>query len=144
VAQLAEQFSTQSDIHTISARFSTDFPIIRADEKRIQEVFENLLSNALKYSPAGGEVVIGGEAREGEVLLFVRDEGLGIEESEKELIFERFYRVDDQLSRSTQGAGLGLYLVKSIINAHQGRLHLHSAPGRGSVFYFTLPIEPEE
>ena len=144
VTRIAEQFRTQSNIHTISSRFPSDFPVIRADEKRIQEVFENLLSNALKYSPSGGEVEIGGEAREDEVLLYVRDEGMGIEESEKELIFERFYRVDDRLSRHTQGAGLGLYIVKSIINAHQGRLYLRSVPGSGSVFYFTLPIAPED
>ena len=144
VARLAVRFRNQSEVHRISLRFPPDFPTIRADEDRIREVFENLLSNALKYSPAGGEVEIGGERREGEVLLFVRDEGMGIAEREKERIFERFYRVDDKLSRSTQGAGLGLYLVNSIVSAHQGRLHLRSTPGRGSIFYFTLPIAPEE
>ena len=144
VARLAARFRTQSETHRISLRFPPDFPTIRADEDRIREVFENLLSNALKYSPAGGEVEIGGERREEEVLLFVRDEGMGIAEREKDRIFERFYRVDDKLSRSTQGAGLGLYLVKSIVSAHKGRLHLRSAPGRGSVFYFTLPIALEE
>lgn len=144
VARLAERFRTQTTLHRISLRFPPDFPAIRVDQERINEVFENLISNALKYSPHGGEVEIGGEQRENEVLLFVRDEGMGIDESEKERVFERFYRIDDKLSRSTQGAGLGLFLVKSIIKAHHGRLHLRSAPGQGSIFYFTLPVSPKE
>ncbi|MCY3834949.1 MAG: ATP-binding protein [Anaerolineaceae bacterium] len=144
LATLVEHYRKQSARHSLSLKFSPDFPCITADPNRIKEVFENLISNALKYSPQGGEIEIGGESREEEVLLFVRDEGMGIEDSEKERIFERFYRVDNTLSRSSQGAGLGLYLVQSIIKAHQGRLHLSSNPGRGAIFYFTLPIQPRE
>ena len=140
VEQLAARFRTQSSAHRINLRFPPDFPVIQADEERIREVFANLLSNALKYSPAGGDVEIGGERRDQETLLYVRDEGMGIDEREKERIFERFYRVDGALTRSTEGAGLGLYLARAIVNAHGGRLMLRSVPGRGSIFYFTLPI----
>ena len=142
VAKLVEHFRKQTSQHTLALKFPPDFPSIYADRDRIKEVFENLISNALKYSPHGGEIEIGGEQREEEILLFVRDEGMGIDESEKNLIFERFYRVDNKLSRNTQGAGLGLYLVQSIIKAHHGRLNVKSTPGRGSIFYFTLPIVP--
>ena len=142
VAKLVDHFRKQTSKHTLALKFSPDFPSIYADKDRIKEVFENLISNALKYSPQGGEIEIGGEQRDEEVLLFVRDEGMGIDESEKNLIFERFYRVDNKLSRNTQGAGLGLYLVQSIIGAHHGRLNVKSSPGRGSIFYFTLPTAP--
>lgn len=144
VARLVERYRKQSSKHTLALKFPPDFPHVVADPDRIKEVFENLISNALKYSPQGGKIEIGGEPREEELLLFVRDEGMGIDESEKERIFERFYRIDNRLSRSSQGAGLGLYLVRSIIKAHQGRLHLSSAPGRGSIFYFTIPIQSRE
>ena len=143
VSHLVKGFRKQSQRHDFSLRFSSDFPSIHADEKHLREIFENLLSNALKYSPAGGKVEIGGERRDDEVLLYVRDEGVGIDEREKERIFERFYRIDGNLSRETQGAGLGLYLAKAIVQAHHGRLHVRSKPGRGSIFYFTLPIQRE-
>ena len=71
--------------------------------------------------------------------VYVRDQGVGLTESDQERIFERFYRVDDALSRRTQGTGLGLFLARAIVEAHGGTMRVESQPGQGSTFYFTLP-----
>jgi signal transduction histidine kinase len=113
---------------------------VRGDEVRLRQVMDNLISNAIKYSPAGGAVEVGGEFDRDSVTTFVRDKGVGISEAEQPHIFERFYRVDGTLSSKTQGTGLGLYLTKAIVTAHGGDIYVKSAPGQGATFYFTLPI----
>ena len=113
---------------------------MQADEKRLRQVFDNLISNAIKYSPEGGHIEVGAKEEAGRVVAYVRDEGVGIPEDEQATIFERFYRVDSSLRRATQGAGLGLYLARAIIRAHGGDIWVQSAPGQGSTFYFTLPV----
>jgi signal transduction histidine kinase len=102
-------------------------------------VFDNLLSNAVKYSPSGGTVEVGGQATDESVMIYVRDEGVGIRQEDQARIFDRFYRVDGALSRKTQGTGLGLYLAKAIIEAHNGTIGVESQPGQGSTFFFSLP-----
>lgn len=138
-ARVVERFQTQSGKHQFKLTFPEDFPVIQGDEVSLRRVLDNLLSNALKYSPKGGTVEVGGEFDEKSVTVFVRDEGVGISENDQEHIFDRFYRVDDALSRKTQGTGLGLYLVKGIIEAHNGTIGVNSKPGTGSTFWFTLP-----
>jgi two-component system phosphate regulon sensor histidine kinase PhoR len=101
----------------------------------------NLLSNAIKYSPEGGRIVVSGRQTDDYVYIAVTDQGIGIPARERDRIFDRFYRVESALSRRTQGAGLGLYLVKSVVEAHGGRIWVESNPGRGSTFVFTLPRE---
>ena len=102
----------------------------------------NLVSNAIKYSPDKGKITVSGRFDENQVYVAVSDQGIGIPAGEQERIFDRFYRVDGALSRRTQGAGLGLYLVKSVVEAHGGRIWVSSTPGQGSTFVFTLPREP--
>ena len=102
---------------------------MRADEVRIRQVLDNLVSNAIKYSPNGGTITVGGEAKSDRVTIYVRDEGVGITEQDQEHIFDRFFRVDGALSRSTEGTGLGLYLAKAVIEAHGGSIHVTSKPG---------------
>ncbi|NWG15340.1 MAG: PAS domain S-box protein [Chloroflexi bacterium] len=138
-AQVVERFRTQTQQHELVLDFPPDFPIIRGDETRLRQVLENLVSNAIKYSPNGGMIEIGGGVDDEMVTIFVRDQGVGIPEREQERLFERFYRVDDTLSRRTKGTGLGLYLARTIIEAHGGRIRVKSKPGQGSTFYFTLP-----
>jgi len=106
----------------------------------MREIFSNLISNAIKYSPDGGLIRVGGWAEEGEVQVYVSDEGVGIPATEQERIFDRFTRVDNSLTRKTPGAGLGLFLVKAVIEAHGGRVWVESQPGQGSTFNFTIPI----
>ncbi len=138
-ARLVDKFRTQTDQHTLSAEFAPDFPVIQADAARLEQVLSNLISNAIKYSPKGGAVRVTGRARPDEVTVCVSDEGIGIPIEEQDRIFERFYRVEDALSRRTAGSGLGLYLAKAVIDAHGGRIWVESAPGRGATFSFALP-----
>ncbi len=139
VRQVVERFSTQTDRHQFEVDFPDDFPIVLADEERLRQVLNNLISNAIKYSPNGGVIRIGGWADEEWVTVYVADQGIGIPPEEQGRLFERFYRVDSSLRRKTQGAGLGLFLCKSLIEAHGGRIWLRSEPGKGSTFFFSLP-----
>ena len=92
--KVAAEFRTQTGRHTIQLDFPEPLPPVMGDEERLREVIGNLLSNALKYSPQGGEIVVGGRADAGEVRLFVSDQGIGIASAEQQKIFEHFYRVD--------------------------------------------------
>ena len=123
----------------IELSFPDDFPVIQGDEARLRQVIDNLLTNAIKYSPADKTITVGGRFTETSVIIFVRDEGAGIARDQIDKIFDRFYRIDDTLTRRTQGAGLGLYLAKAIVEAHGGDISVKSQVGSGSTFYFTLP-----
>ena len=114
-----------------------------ADDRRLRQVFDNLISNAVKYSPQGGNIEVGAKADGRRVLVYVRDSGIGIPEEEFDDIFEPFYRVDSSLRRRAQGAGLGIFLVKAIIQAMGGEIWVESELGKGSAFFFTLPVAEE-
>ena len=135
-----ERFQTQTDQHTFRLDIPPDLPLVRADARRIRQVFDNLLSNAIKYAPDGGEIGVSATVEADQVIVAVHDQGVGIPDEEQGSVFARFYRVDSSLRRSTQGVGLGLYLVRAIIKAHGGDVWLQSTPGTGSTFYFSLPI----
>jgi PAS domain S-box-containing protein len=112
---------------------------IVCDENKLRQVLTNLIDNAIKYSPDGGEVEIRLDAEHGECLIEVADEGLGIPSSELERIFEKFYRLDPQQTRGVGGSGLGLYICRELVERMNGRLEVESEPGRGSRFTVTLP-----
>jgi PAS domain S-box-containing protein len=137
--RLVQRFRTQTDQHTFEIDFAPDFPTVQADEERLTQILTNLLSNAIKYSPQGGQITISGRFDQEQIYVAVSDQGIGIPAGERDRIFDRFYRVDSALSRSTQGAGLGLYLVRSAVKAHGGRIWVSSNAGEGSTFVFTLP-----
>jgi len=132
-------FRTQTAHHKFELDFGPDFPAVWGDPERLGEVLTNLVSNAVKYSPEGGMIWVGGRSDQTGVTAYVADEGIGIAPEDQDRIFDRFYRVDSGLRRRTEGTGLGLYLVKAIIEAHGGRVWVESMPGRGSIFMFTLP-----
>ncbi len=136
--QAVERFKSQSGRHSFKLNFDDDFPPVPGDSVRLRQVIDNLLNNAIKYSPDGGLIEVGGCADDVSVSVYVRDEGVGISEADSEHIFERFYRVDGTLTRKTQGTGLGLYLSKAIIEAHGGTMRVESEPGQGATFIFTL------
>jgi PAS domain S-box-containing protein len=138
-ARAVERFSKQTQRHTFVLSFPNDYPAIQGDARLLRQVIDNLLTNAIKYSPNGGTITVGGRYSETAVNFFVRDEGVGIPESEQQRIFDRFYRVDGNLASKTKGTGLGLYLVRAIITAHRGEIHVKSQLGHGSTFYFSLP-----
>lgn len=124
---------------------TTDLPsepvTVKADRDQIEQVLLNLLDNSRKYTPAGGQVEVVLRREGGNAIVVVKDTGIGIPQEDLPRIFERFYRVDKARSRKLGGTGLGLSIVKHIIEAHLGRVWVESEPGKGSRFYFSLPIE---
>lgn len=140
VNKLVEDFRTQTDQHDFEVDFPEELPPVVVDFERIRMVLSNLLANAIKYSPQGGTIRVGGWAQDNRAIIYVTDQGIGIPESEIPHIFERFYRVDNRLSRTAAGTGLGLYLCKAVVEAHGGEIWVRSKPGEGSTFYFSLPI----
>jgi K+-sensing histidine kinase KdpD len=135
--RVADRFTTQSNNHSILANFPDKFPVILADETRLEQVVSNLVSNALKYAPKG-EIRITGAVRPEQVIVCVSDEGPGIEAKDLPHIFDRFYR-STKAVKHTKGAGLGLYLARAIIEAHGGRIWADPKPDSGARICFSLP-----
>jgi two-component system sensor histidine kinase KdpD len=115
-------------------------PRLRGDAARLRQVFANLLDNAVKYSPDGRNVEVRAHASDGGVVVAVRDHGPGIQREHQRLIFEKFGRADG--SAGKPGTGLGLFIARSIAEAHGGRIEVDSAPGRGTTMSLVLPLEP--
>ncbi len=131
--------------HRLRCEFEPGFPEIIADPDRVHQILENLISNAVKYSPDGGEVVVRGGRDDGTVRIDVVDQGLGIEEQSWERIFQRFHRGDDAAGNHVPGTGIGLYLVRYLVDAHGGDvIVVDSKLGEGSVFRVRLPIQPPD
>jgi two-component system OmpR family sensor kinase/two-component system sensor histidine kinase BaeS len=119
-------------------------PEVSIDAARIRQVLMNLLSNALRHTPAGGTVTVSGSLTATDLHITIQDSGDGLEPDQLSLVFERFYRADPSRSRDTGGTGLGLAIVKAIVEAHGGRVEARSAgKGMGATFVFTLPLTVE-
>ncbi|MFZ5969581.1 MAG: PAS domain S-box protein [Bacillota bacterium] len=121
--------------------FDTDLEerVVACDPDKIERILLNLLSNAIKFTPAGGLVLVKLMNEEDRVILTIKDTGIGIPEEKQELIFERFMQVDKSFTRNCEGSGIGLNLVKSLVEMHNGKLQLNSTPGEGSEFLIELP-----
>jgi heavy metal sensor kinase len=113
---------------------------LHGDEELIRRMILNLLDNAVKYTPEGGEISVGLFRQNGNAEIIVRDTGIGIPETDQRRVFDRFYRVDKARSRALGGAGLGLSIVSWIVEAHEGQIEIESAPDRGSTFRVQLPL----
>lgn len=143
--ETARKFGSQSEQHTFKVEFPADFPTVRGDERRLVQVLNNLIGNAIKYAPEGGNITISGKVYGDDVMVSVRDMGIGIPVHEHHRIFQQFSRLDNALSRSTEGAGLGLFLTKAIVEAHNGRIWFSSnEAGPGTTFTFCLPRNQDE
>ncbi|TKJ29039.1 MAG: two-component sensor histidine kinase [Chloroflexi bacterium B3_Chlor] len=125
---------------TIVRDLPADLPLVNADPQRIGQVLFNLLDNALRHSPAGAAITVKATELEEAVQVDVTDQGAGLDEQELPLVFERFYRGDKARSRVTGGAGLGLTIVKQLVEAHEGEVWAQSDAGRGATFSFALPL----
>jgi two-component system sensor histidine kinase KdpD len=123
------------------SHYQEPLPLIDADPRRIRQVLDNLLSNAVKYSPEGTEIAVVCEVMEKELMVRVRDQGVGISPEELDKVFDRFYQASSGASQRGGGVGLGLAICKGIIEAHGGRIWAESTLGKGSTFIFTLPLE---
>ena len=160
VKQVLSEMQSQTSKHTLKLNFKPPLPHIRVDAEKMDQVMTNLISNAIKYSPNGGDILVDvrftraahdceGRCHNAPLLKFpcyiisVTDSGMGIPEDELGHIFDKFYRVNDKTVRSIPGTGLGLYICKIIVEAHGGRIWAANRPGGGSVFSFTLPLDLE-
>ena len=125
--------------HRVELAVDAALPDIEIDVLKLTQVFENLLDNAVKYTPAGSRVDVQIRLAGTDVEVAVRDNGPGIPAPDLPRLFERFYRVDKGRSREQGGTGLGLSIVKHIVQLHGGRVWVESEIGKGSAFFFTLP-----
>ncbi|MDO8568001.1 MAG: ATP-binding protein, partial [Dehalococcoidales bacterium] len=117
-----------------------EMPLAWADADRTAQVLRNLLSNALHYTPEGGDIAVRLASDASGVAVAVIDTGVGIPEKDLTHVFERFYRVDRSRTRSTGGSGLGLTIVRQLVEAQGGRVWVESAQGKGSAFSFRVPV----
>jgi PAS domain S-box-containing protein len=120
--------------------FSGSNVLVHADRERISQVLINFLNNAVKYSPNSKEITVKNVIKDGQVMVFVQDSGIGINKADQEKIFERFYRVTGKDEKTYPGFGIGLFICSQIIERHQGKVGVTSEPGKGAVFYFSIPL----
>lgn len=145
IVQVVEQLLPRAATGQVklSSELPPSLPAVLCDPDQIQQVLLNLIDNALKYTPAGGQVLVQAWAEEAEVKVAVKDTGVGIPAADLPQVFDRFYRVDKARSRALGGTGLGLAIVKDIISEHGGTVSVDSEIGKGSQFVFSLPrIKP--
>jgi PAS domain S-box-containing protein len=137
--KVVRRLSGLTSIHQFAVEFPEDFPSVMVEPNLTEQVLTNLIENAVKYSPRGGKVTISGTRLNGQLKVTIADEGVGIPLGDMDHLFERFHRGEKGQSK-IQGTGLGLYICKTIIEAHGGQMTAVSQPGRGSQFSFTLPL----
>ncbi len=140
IDDVADRVRPNAPNHTLTLDLQPDLPQLQGDRDRLTQVASNLLNNAVKYSPTGGRITVSTRADGDQLRLDVRDEGLGIPADALETIFERYSRVDSQATKDIQGTGLGLPIVRQIVQLHGGRVWAESELGRGSVFHVVLPL----
>jgi PAS domain S-box-containing protein len=131
----------RADKHRIRMISSNNLPRVNVDARRISQVVENLIDNAIKYSPKGTEVVISASKIGDEILISVDDQGQGIPTEELKNIFNPMYRIEQKAYSGIDGMGLGLYICQRLVEAHGGRIWAESTPGQGSIIQLTIPIE---
>jgi signal transduction histidine kinase len=120
---------------------SKKIPRVKADQEKISLVIENLLENAIRYTLPGGSITISLNLREKELEFSIQDTGIGIPKKEQKNIFTKFFRASNAIKTETEGSGLGLFVSKNIVEAHGGKIWFESQEGKGSTFYFTIPIK---
>ena len=142
-AEVVERVVEATQVHapaevTLAVSADKEVPLVAADKDKVRQVLVNLVENAIKYSPDGGTIEVGVEGHNGAVRFWVRDEGLGIPEGEEQKIFEKFYRLDPQMSRGVGGTGLGLYICNELVGRMGGRIWVEANGRKGSTFLFDL------
>lgn len=144
IKDLIEEFSALADAAKLKleAEVRTRKPFcVKVDEDQIYRLISNLVANAIQYTPPGGDITLVLDCDDNYALIQARDTGIGVAPENQAQIFDRFYRVNDDRSRQTGGAGLGLAIARAIAEAHQGSLHVQSEPGKGSTFTVRLPFK---
>jgi PAS domain S-box-containing protein len=137
---VAAEANVRADEYRILPKITKRLPRVNIDVKRIRQVLDNLIDNAVKYSPSGSEIAISAVESGDELLISVTDQGPGIPPEELTNVFERMYRIEQRLYSGADGIGLGLYICQKLVEGHGGRIWAESPPGQGSTFKFTLPL----
>ena len=138
--QIQSQQSTNK-VYEIIRDYPDKSVWIEIDTDKMTQVIDNILNNAIKYSPDGGKVTVTMQTTDTQLILSISDQGLGIPKKDLPLIFDRFYRVDKARSRAQGGTGLGLAIAKEIVKQHKGFIWANSEEGEGSTFTIVLPYE---
>ena len=139
---IVDDLSRQTNEHRFIVDLET-LPILDVDPGRIEQVIRNLLDNAVKYSPYGGLIVLRGEVEPERVVISVSDQGVGIAPQHLNRLFEKFFRIESETDQHVVGSGLGLPIVRTIVESHGGQVWAESKLGQGSTFFFTLPLSEE-
>lgn len=143
--QVAEALRPQAELknQTMSVSIDSDDAYLMGNELQIQQAFNNFINNAIKYTPEAGSVMVRGKVEDGEFRFEVEDTGFGIPKDRQDKLFERFYRARTPGTEDIPGTGLGLSLVKSVVQRHGGDVWFKSQEGKGSIFGIWLPVNPE-
>ncbi|MCO4476515.1 essential two-component sensor histidine kinase [Streptococcus infantarius subsp. infantarius] len=141
--QIKSQHTVAGKQYEIVRDYSIKSIWVEIDPDKMTQVLDNILNNAIKYSPDGGKITVSMKTTETQLIISISDEGLGIPKKDLPLIFDRFYRVDKARSRAQGGSGLGLAIAKEIVKQHKGFIWAHSTYGKGSTFTIVLPYEKD-
>jgi signal transduction histidine kinase len=137
VAELRPE--SQARGQDLRMHLAQELPTVRGNPRRLRQVISNLVGNSIKYTPAGGHIVVEAVVAEEHITISVSDDGIGIPLEDQPYVFDKFFRVDAPETSDIPGTGLGLSIVKSVIEKHGGRVWVESTPGKGSVFTVLLP-----
>ena len=144
-ATLAEKFGARKlPKHTLHFEYEANLPPMRADYDKLFEILDNLISNAMKYSPAGGEIVVSALKKRKLIEIQVRDQGIGIAPEQVGNLFQKYHRIHNEKTKHIRGTGLGLYICKKMVEGHGGAIGVRSKFGQGSTFFFTIPVWQQE
>jgi signal transduction histidine kinase len=136
-----EKITPLSQDRHISLGFPDALPSVKADSLRLERILYNLVDNAVKYSPGGGKIKVFAERKGKDLLIGVSDQGTGISQHEQSKLFEPFQRLNPKEASLGKGAGLGLLVCRRLVEAHGGKIWVESELGRGSTFFFTMPLK---
>ncbi len=141
IFEVAERMAPIAPGHLIDLKLEKDLPKMRGDQDKLIQVLYNLLSNAVKYSPQGGHIIVETRREEAQIHISVQDQGVGIPAEALEKIFQPYNRVHAEDTRYIKGTGLGLPIVRYIVEMHQGKVWVESRQGQGATFHFILPLK---
>jgi len=142
VAEVLDELQTQTADTNLLVRIPTRLPKVSADAAKLRQILVNLITNAIKYSPQRTSVVLTASVHDQAVRVEIKDRGIGIKSEDQTRLFKKFQRVADPSTRETPGTGLGLYIVRGLVELHGGSIDVKSTYGKGSTFAFTLPLAP--
>lgn len=141
--ETVRKLGSRTSGHRLVIEMPPRLPRVEADQLRIERVLYNLIGNAIKYSPDGGEIRVFARREGRQLVVGVADQGMGISKEDQRRLFGRFQRLEAVQASMVPGAGLGLHVCRLLVEAHGGRIWVESEPDKGSTFYFTLPVSGE-